>query len=86
MSIRYLSNLTLALVAAFVVGVWLVVASRVFAHATVVWLGFSAAAALAVLAVAGLTLHELEDERVIHAVDMTSHQQRSAGQTAELAS
>jgi hypothetical protein len=57
----------------------------VFAPTTVVWLGFSAAAALALIAVVGLTLHELQDERVIRAVDM-SPQQQDAGRTARLAS
>jgi hypothetical protein len=53
-------------------GAWIVVSSRVFAATTVAWLGFSAAAALALIAVVGLTLHELQDERVIHSVDMGS--------------
>ena len=67
-------------------GGWIIVSSLVFASSTVVWLGFSAAAAVAVLAVAGLTLHELRDERVIRAVDMRTNQTSPSGRTAELAS
>ena len=71
---------------AAVAGGWIIVSSLVFATSTVVWLGFSAAAAVAVLGVVGLTLHELHDERVIHAVDMRTNQTSPSGRTAELAS
>jgi hypothetical protein len=131
-SIRYLLNLTLALVAAFEVvafkafspgtyswlafvggiaivtvtlatgatvkavaqralsavgagaGAWLVVSSLVFAESTVVWLGFSASAAVAAIALAGLTLHEVEEERVLAAVE--PRPQGMPVRSAELAS
>jgi hypothetical protein len=67
-------------------GGWIIVSSLVFANSTVVWLGFSAAAAVAVLAVVGLTLHELRDARALRAVDMRTNQTSPSGRTAELAS
>jgi hypothetical protein len=54
--------------AAGVISVWTIIASLVFAPSTVVWLGFASAIALVALAVAGLTLHELTTERVVHAL------------------
>ncbi len=53
-----------------VLGIWTVVASLVFAGATVTWLGFASGAALLVLAIAGLTLHELSTERVVHSLEV----------------
>lgn len=50
---------------------WLIIASLVFAPATVVWLGFGAAVALVVLGVSGLTAHELTTERVVHSLEVT---------------
>lgn len=47
-------------------GIWTIVASLVFVPTTVVWLGFASALAFAGLALAGLTLHELTTERVVH--------------------
>jgi hypothetical protein len=58
-----------------VIGVWTIVSSRVFSASTVVWLGFSAAAAVAALAVIGLTLHELQDEQILRAVDVSTSDQ-----------
>lgn len=52
--------------AAVVVAAWTIVASLVFVGATVTWLGFASGAAFAALALAGLTLHELKTERVVH--------------------
>ena len=71
---------------AAVAGGWIIVSSLVFASSTVVWLGFSAAGAVVVLAVVGLTLHELRDERALRAVDMRTSQTSPSGRTAELAS
>jgi len=71
---------------AAVAGGWTIVSSRVFASSAVVWLGFSAAAAVAVIAVVGLRLHELHDERALHAVDMRTNQTSPSGRTAEFAS
>lgn len=54
----------------FVLGVWTIVASLVFAPATVLWLAFASALAAAGLAVVGLTDHELGTERVVHAIEV----------------
>jgi hypothetical protein len=67
-----------------VVGAWTIVSSVVFSAATVVWLGFSAAAAVAALAVTGLTLHELHDEQILRAVDNRTSDYSTRG--TELAS
>jgi hypothetical protein len=56
-------------VVAVVIGAWTIVATLVFDPATVVWLGFSAAAAVVALGVTGLTLEEIGDEHVIRAVE-----------------
>lgn len=49
-------------------GAWTIVASLVFGGAAVTWLGFASGAAFAVFALAGLTVHELSTERVVHAL------------------
>jgi len=51
-------------------GAWTVVAAAVFAGATITWLGFASGLALVVLAVAGLTAHELRTERVVHSLEV----------------
>ncbi len=51
-------------------GAWTIVASLVFVPTTVVWLGFASALAFAGLALAGLTLHELTTERVVHSLEI----------------
>ena len=50
------------------IGAWTIVASLVFAPATVMWLGFASAVALVALGVTGLTVHELTTERVVHSL------------------
>jgi hypothetical protein len=51
-------------------GAWTIIASLVFAGATVTWLGFASGGALLVLALAGLTAHELSTERVVHSFEL----------------
>lgn len=63
---RGLDGLTLIL------GAWTIVAALVFAGSVVTWLGFASGAALVVLAFAGLTLHELSSERVVHSIEVTT--------------
>ena len=119
MSIRYLSNITLALIAGFEVvasqafapdvfawlalgggaaivamlmiatategrgavqrtldglgvalGAGLIVLSLVVAAVTFTWIGLGISLALVAVAVAGLTLHELKTERVVHAIEL----------------
>lgn len=53
-------------------GAWTIVASQVFAGATVTWLGFASGGALVVLALIGLTVHELSTERVVHSFEVRS--------------
>jgi hypothetical protein len=62
---RILSGLTVGL------GVWTIVLSLVFVPTTVVWLGFASAIGFVVLACAGLMVHELTTERVVHALEVS---------------
>lgn len=64
-----------------VLGAWTIVASLVFAGSTVTWLGFASGAAFVALAVAGLTLHELFTERVVHSIEVRTpaHEHELAG-------
>jgi hypothetical protein len=51
-------------------GAWTIVASLVFAGVTTTWLGFASGAAFVALSLAGLTLHELSTERVVHSFEV----------------
>ena len=51
-------------------GAWTIVASLVFSGSVVTWLGFASGGAFAALAVIGLTLHELNTERVVHSFEV----------------
>lgn len=53
-----------------VLGAWTIVASLVFAPATVLWLGFASALGFVALGVSGLTIHELTTERVVHSIEV----------------
>src|ERR1700761_574252 len=53
-----------------VLGAWTIVASLVFSGTVVTWLGFAAGAAFVVLALIGLTIHELYTERVVHSIEV----------------
>jgi len=53
-----------------VLGAWTVVASLVFAGATVTWLGFASGIGLVAIGLVGLTLHELSTERVVHSIEV----------------
>lgn len=59
-----------------VLGAWTIIASLVFAGATVTWLGFASGCAFVGLALAGLTLHELRTERVVHSLEVRSPRER----------
>ena len=52
-----------------VLAAWTIVESLVFAGMLMVWLTFGAAAAMLAIAVAGLIVHELSTERVVHALE-----------------
>jgi hypothetical protein len=51
-------------------GAWTIIASLVFTGSVVTWLGFASGAAFVALAMAGLTLHELMTERVVHSIEV----------------
>jgi hypothetical protein len=53
-----------------ILGAWTIVASLVFSGSVVTWLGFASGAAFVVLALIGLTLHELYTERVVHSIEV----------------
>lgn len=53
-----------------VLSAWTIVASLVFAPATVLWLGFASAIAYVAFGVGGLTIHELTTERVVHSLEV----------------
>jgi len=55
-----------------VLGAWIVVSSLVFATGSVIWLGFSAAAAVLALAITGLTANELGSEQVVHSLEVSA--------------
>ena len=61
-----------------VIGAWTIVASLVFSNATAVTLGFASALALAALAIAGLTAHELRTERVVHSFELGQNSEESS--------
>ena len=52
-----------------VLAAWTIVESLVFDGATLTWITFGTAAAMLVLAVAGLVAHELTTERVVHSLE-----------------
>jgi len=52
------------------IGAWTIVASMVFGGPAITWLGFASGVALIALALAGLTLHELSTERVVHSFEV----------------
>jgi hypothetical protein len=53
-----------------ILGAWTIVASLVFSGSVVTWLGFASGGGLLALALAGLTLHELSTERVVHSFEL----------------
>jgi hypothetical protein len=59
---------TLDAVAA-VLAAWTIVETLVFAGTLMVWLTFGAAAGMVAIAAAGLVVHELSTERVVHALE-----------------
>jgi len=60
------------------VAAWTIVASLVFVGAAITWLGFASGAAFVALAIAGLTMHELKTERVVHSLEAPADSPRAA--------
>lgn len=52
-------------------GVWTIVEAIVFEGSTLEWLSFATAAAAALLATVGLTIHEMTTERVVHELSVS---------------
>jgi hypothetical protein len=57
-----------------VVGGWSLVAALVFTGSALSWLVFADALAVGVVALAGLTAHEVTTERVVHTLDVRQAQ------------
>lgn len=55
-----------------VLGVWTVIEALVFSGAALTWISFGGAVGAAAIAVAGLLLHELRTERVVHELTVTA--------------
>lgn len=53
-----------------ILGAWTIIASLVFAGSVMTTLGFASGLAFVALALAGLTLHELHTERVVHSIEV----------------
>jgi hypothetical protein len=53
------------------VGIWSVVQAIVFDGTTLEWVSFATAAAAALIATIGLTIHEMTTERVVHELSVT---------------
>jgi hypothetical protein len=58
-----------------VLSAWMIVESLVFATGVAVTIGWACALGLIALAVAGLTVHELTTERVVHSLEL--HEDRT---------
>jgi hypothetical protein len=65
-----------SLVALF--GLWSLVAALAFSGAALTWLVFADAIAVGVLALADLAAHEASEERVVHQLDVRTHDERLA--------
>lgn len=61
---------------------WTIVESLVFNGAALTWISFGTAAGMLVLAVAGLTAHELTTERVVHSLEDVHRSERPHGALA----
>jgi hypothetical protein len=55
---------------------WTIVETLVFSGTVMVWLTFGAAAAMVAIAAAGLIVHELSTERVVHSLEDVRTQDR----------
>ena len=66
---KHVLSAATAAVASIVSG-WTIVASQVFVQTTVQNLALASGLALAGLAIVGLTVHELDSERVVHSLEV----------------
>jgi hypothetical protein len=58
-------------------GVWSIVQAIVFTGSTLEWVSFATAAAGALLATVGLSVHEATTERVVHELSVTGSEERT---------
>ena len=56
---------------------WTIVEAIVFGGSTLVWVSFATAVAGVVIAIVGLTIHEMTTERVVHELRVTSDREPS---------
>jgi hypothetical protein len=62
------------------VGIWSIVQAIVFDGTTLEWVSFATAAAAALIATIGLTIHEMTTERVVHELSVTRREERASTQ------
>jgi hypothetical protein len=60
------------------VGIWSIVQAIVFDGTTLEWVSFATAAAAALIATIGLTIHEMTTERVVHELSVTRREERAS--------
>jgi hypothetical protein len=58
-------------------GIWSIVQAIVFGGSTREWVSFGTAVAAGLVAIAGLALHELSTERVVHELEVTPSRDRT---------
>ncbi|MGH2858093.1 MAG: hypothetical protein ACRDMJ_11495 [Solirubrobacteraceae bacterium] len=58
------------------IGVWTIVASVVFSHGTITWLGFASAAAFVAVALTGLTLNQLRPKKSVRSLSVNGTPER----------
>ena len=59
-----------------VLAIWTIVESLVFNGTALSWITFGVAAGMVALAIAGLTVHELTTERVVHSLESAEQRER----------
>jgi small basic protein len=76
---RYRRHVPTTVVAATsaVISAWTIVASQVFSSGSVDNLALASSLAIAGLSLVGLTVHELDSERVVHSIEVNSAKTRS---------
>jgi hypothetical protein len=83
-TVGYRSHLASSVIGSLtaIVAGWTIVASQVFSLGVVQTLTFAGGVAVVILAIAGLTAHELSTERIVHSLEMPSGERRPTPTTA----
>jgi hypothetical protein len=63
--------------AVVVIGIWSIIQALVFSGSTREWISFATAVAAGLVAIAGLVVHELSTERVVHELAVTPARERT---------